>query len=149
MDSNALGHHLKIWADSAPCVGETKGGYINLQHEKFVVTSNYSIDELFADSPKLIEPIKRRFKIFHYPVSWRERLRLKELGLWVNLSIRFIIIKMVFKKRTFRRKRRTFGRRKRRGSSKFAKRQQRAAMTWIRKKYTKVFTMDVEKGALE
>ncbi len=56
---------------------------------------------------------------------------------------------MVFKKRTFRRKKRTFGRRKRRGSSKFAKRQQRAAMTWIRKKYTKVFTMDVEKGALE
>ncbi len=56
---------------------------------------------------------------------------------------------MVFKKRTFRRKKRSFGRRKRRGSSKFAKRQQRAAMTWIRKKYTKVFTMNVETGALE
>lgn len=55
---------------------------------------------------------------------------------------------MVFKKRTFRRtKKRTFGRRKRRGSSKFAKRQQRAAMTWIRKKYTKVFTMLVEEGS--
>ncbi len=54
---------------------------------------------------------------------------------------------MVFKKRIFKRKRRTFGRRKRRGSSKFAKRQQRAAMTWIRKKYTKVFTMTAEAGS--
>lgn len=54
---------------------------------------------------------------------------------------------MVFKKRTFRRKKRSFGRRKRRGSSKFAKRQQRAAMTWIRKKYTKVFTMVAEEGS--
>ena len=53
---------------------------------------------------------------------------------------------MVFKKRSFRRKKRTF-KRKRRGSSKFAKRQQRAAMTWIRKRYTKVFTMDVESGS--
>ncbi len=61
MDSSSLGHHLKIWADSALCVGETKGGYINLQHTKFVVTSNYSIEELFANDPKLIEPIKRRF----------------------------------------------------------------------------------------
>lgn len=54
---------------------------------------------------------------------------------------------MVFKKRVFRRKKRSFGRRKRRGSSKFAKRQQRAAMTWIRKKYTKVFTMVAEEGS--
>jgi len=55
---------------------------------------------------------------------------------------------MVFKRRTFRRtKKRSFGRRKRRGSSKFAKRQQRASMTWIRKKYTKVFTMLVEEGS--
>lgn len=54
---------------------------------------------------------------------------------------------MVFKKRIFKRRRRTFGRRKRRGSSKFAKKQQRAAMTWIRKKYTKVFTMVAEEGS--
>ncbi len=54
---------------------------------------------------------------------------------------------MPYKKRIFKRKRRVFGRRKRRGSSKFAKRQQRAAMTWIRKKYTKVFTMVAEEGS--
>lgn len=31
-------------------------------------------------------------------------------------------------------------------SSKYARRQQTASSTWIRKKYTKVFTMDVEAG---
>ncbi len=51
------------------------------------------------------------------------------------------------KKRIFKRKRRSFGSRKRRGSSKFAKKQQRGAMTWIRKKYTRVFTMDAEAGS--
>ena len=51
------------------------------------------------------------------------------------------------RKRIFKRRRKLFGRRKRRGSSKPAKRQQRAAMTWIRKKYTRVFTMDAEAGS--
>ena len=43
------------------------------------------------------------------------------------------------------RKRKSFGRKKRttKRSSKFARRQQKASMTWIRKKYTKVFTMTV------
>ncbi len=31
-------------------------------------------------------------------------------------------------------------------SSKFARRQQKSAMTWIRKKYTKVFTMEANAG---
>lgn len=43
----------------------------------------------------------------------------------------------------FSRKKKSFGRRKRttKRSSKFARRQQKASMTWIRKKYTRVFTM--------
>ena len=56
---------------------------------------------------------------------------------------------MVFKRRSFGRKKRSFRRRKgfRKGSSRPAKKQQRAAMTWIRKKYTRVFTMDAEAGS--
>ena len=42
------------------------------------------------------------------------------------------------KRTTFRRKRRTTKR-----SSKYARRQQRAASTWVMKKYTKTFVMDV------
>ncbi len=49
MDTPALGHFLKIWADGAPCKGEVKGATINLQHHKFVVTSNFSIEKLFKD----------------------------------------------------------------------------------------------------
>ena len=57
---------------------------------------------------------------------------------------------MVFKRRSFGRKKRSFRRKRRgfrKGSSKGAKSQQRAAMTWIRKKYTRVFTIDAEAGS--
>lgn len=40
------------------------------------------------------------------------------------------------KKKTYRRKRTT------KRSSKYARRQQKSASTWIRKKYTKTFLMD-------
>lgn len=64
MDSTCLGHYLKIWADHYPCSGEIKGITIPLSHEKLIVTSNYSIDELFKDPKEaiMIEPLKRRFK---------------------------------------------------------------------------------------
>ena len=66
MDTPALGHFLKIWADGAPCKGEVKGAMVNLQHHKFVVTSNFSIETLFKDQPAFIEPILRRFKVIEY-----------------------------------------------------------------------------------
>lgn len=46
------------------------------------------------------------------------------------------------RKRTFRPKRRTFKKRTTKRSSKFARRQQKAAMTWIRKRYTKTFVLE-------
>lgn len=61
MDTDALGHHLKIWADKYACTGETKGGHINLNHRVIIVTSNYSIDHIFKD-PAMREAIKTRFK---------------------------------------------------------------------------------------
>lgn len=60
-NGSCLFHHLKIWADRYACTGEIKGGTVNLQHHKFVVTSNYTIDELFEDE-HVREAIKRRFK---------------------------------------------------------------------------------------
>jgi len=59
---------LKIWADKWSCKGEAKGYTVKLQHKKFVVTSNYSIEELFKDTPtETINALKRRFEITHYP----------------------------------------------------------------------------------
>lgn len=51
------------------------------------------------------------------------------------------------KRRYFRKKRSTY-RRKRttKRSSKYARKQQKAASTWIRKKYTRTFVMEVEDG---
>lgn len=43
-----LGHYLKIWADKWACTGEVKGGTVPLCHHRFVVTSNYTIAELFG-----------------------------------------------------------------------------------------------------
>lgn len=63
LDSNVLGHHLKIWADKYACTAEVKGAQVNLQHKAFVVTSNYHPDSLWAEDPEMCEAIKRRFKI--------------------------------------------------------------------------------------
>ena len=65
LDTNVLGHYLKIWADRYACTGETKGGTVNLKHKYFVVTSNYSIDHFFPDDPEMCQAIERRFKVVH------------------------------------------------------------------------------------
>ena len=65
-DNPCLGHYLKIWCDHYSCSGESKGATIPLQHDKFIVTSNYSIEELHAkDGPDMIEAIKRRMTVIH------------------------------------------------------------------------------------
>lgn len=61
---DVLGHYLKIWADRYACTGEVKGATVQLQHEKFIVTSNYSISECFPD-PVMCAAIRRRFEEIH------------------------------------------------------------------------------------
>lgn len=61
-----LGHYLKIWADRYRCSGEVKGGQIKLRHKKFIITSNYSINEIFSDDSVLCDAIKRRFNVLHF-----------------------------------------------------------------------------------
>lgn len=72
----ALGHYLKIWADRYACTGETKGGTIPLNHDKFIVTSNYSIADIFGPEVgatgkaalarmELVKAMARRFEVVH------------------------------------------------------------------------------------
>lgn len=64
LDTDVLGHYIKIWSDRYSCTGETKGGTVHLSHKTFVVTSNYHPCELFKD-PLMAEAVERRFRIFN------------------------------------------------------------------------------------
>lgn len=57
-----LSYHLKIWVDRYPFTGEVKGGTIkNIRPSLFILTSNYSMEELMVDCPKDLPPMLRRF----------------------------------------------------------------------------------------
>lgn len=47
-----LGHLYKLWADSYALTGEVKGGTIPLNFKRFIVTSNYSINDIFGYDPE-------------------------------------------------------------------------------------------------
>lgn len=65
LDTNVLGHYLKIWSDKWACRGEVKGGHVNLKYTKFIITSNYTPDDLWPEDKDRVlrDAIIRRFKI--------------------------------------------------------------------------------------
>lgn len=72
LDDMQLLHYLKIWADKFPCKGEVKGHTVWLHHDWFVVTSNFTIEEICAkkeDGEKFLDAMLRRFKIINVPSS--------------------------------------------------------------------------------
>lgn len=60
-----MGEHLKQWADIYPVPTETKGDGMVIRPKKIVITSNYSIEEIWGHDPVLVEALKRRFKERH------------------------------------------------------------------------------------
>ena len=66
LDNDNLSHYLKIWADkhnSEPA--QVKGGSVPLLHDTLIITSNFSIEEIFYKNPITAQAIRRRFKIIH------------------------------------------------------------------------------------
>lgn len=71
LDTGALCHHLKIWADKFAFKGEVKGATIWCDYDKFIVTSNHSIAEIVGKSlsygqefdKELERALSRRFQV--------------------------------------------------------------------------------------
>jgi hypothetical protein len=66
-DSKVLGHYLKIWCDAYPFTAETKGGTLQIRPLLFIITSNYSIQELFTECQQVQDAVKRRCQQIFIP----------------------------------------------------------------------------------
>lgn len=92
LDSPALCHHLKIWADKWACTGETKGGTVHLKHDVFIVTSNYKISEIVSknqDQPDfaMIAALERRFKTLEIRKKFYPPAESVGAGSWKRLLV--------------------------------------------------------------
>jgi len=67
LDHAFLGSHLKQWVDHYPFRAEIKGGSKMIRPKCIVVTSNYTIEEIWSSSPVLCEAISRRFTCEFFP----------------------------------------------------------------------------------
>lgn len=59
-----LGYHIKRWADRYPVLCETKGSGCYASYTTLIITSNYTIEEIWQDDITLAEAIKRRFHVY-------------------------------------------------------------------------------------
>jgi len=79
MDTNILGHYLKIWGDNYSITGEVKGGTVPLTYKQMIITSNYKISELWEQDKMMMEAIARRYKTFTIEGDYNNGYTLKEI----------------------------------------------------------------------
>lgn len=65
-----LSAYLKKWADVYPFHAETKGGSKLIRPKVIYITSNYSMQELFGHDPALLDAMRTRFIVTHYPFPY-------------------------------------------------------------------------------
>jgi len=64
-------HPFKLWADRHAATGKTKGGTVPLQHDRFIITSNWlshkiTNSQLPDATDKCYPALERRFKQFQF-----------------------------------------------------------------------------------
>lgn len=66
-----IGDKLKNWLDVYEAFGESKGSQVPILATTIILTSNYSLEELFGhDEEGLLKPIKRRMRIIRKFQCW-------------------------------------------------------------------------------
>lgn len=74
-----LSNRLKIWADMYAFIAEDKGGAFKIRPKHVIVTSNYKIEDLFAElDPVTLSAVLRRFSQEYVP-HWKGTLRDRSL----------------------------------------------------------------------
>lgn len=63
-DHKCLGQQLKIWTDRYGCILETKGGAITDKYKWFIVTSQYTIEDIWTDDSETVAALLRRFQVY-------------------------------------------------------------------------------------
>lgn len=58
-----MAQHIKHWADTYEYGLETKGGMINGTYKYFIITSQFTIQEIFGNKKEHYDAIVRRFKV--------------------------------------------------------------------------------------
>lgn len=61
----SIGSLLKRWSDRYSFHAESKGGAMQIRPKRIVVTSNYSIEEIWSQDNLVADALKRRFKVLH------------------------------------------------------------------------------------
>lgn len=76
----ALGYYVKMWGDKWPFVAEVKGSSLTIRPKKFIVTSQYSPEQIWDDE-ETVSAVRRRFKMVHVPnLKKRSRRRDSEVS---------------------------------------------------------------------
>lgn len=66
LQHKVLGHHLKRWTDRYSFPAEHKGTTVQIRPKRVIVTSNYSIEEIFCEDDALCNALKRRFTVTEF-----------------------------------------------------------------------------------
>lgn len=67
IDHAKLGHHLKIWSDRYGFIMETKGGAVTGNYDWIIVTSQFTIEQIWPERPDIITALIRRFRVIKMP----------------------------------------------------------------------------------